>query len=148
MEPCKKLNIFRHSAFYLPKSANDAWSGTFFKSFNPKILATQPTKLTPLLSALRFSATTIEARTACGSCMNKSIVCKQETIRCGNVPPTTVSLSPRLSMTKPVSPIAPGKKMFLVQSSKSYWKHNEITPLNSCSGQARCLAILANTFHR
>uniref|UniRef100_A0A2M3ZLN3 Uncharacterized protein n=1 Tax=Anopheles braziliensis TaxID=58242 RepID=A0A2M3ZLN3_9DIPT len=91
----------------IPRSANVEASDTFLVSFRPRMFAIQLTRLTPPVSVLRFSAITIEASTGLGCCMNRSIVCRQDGIRCGSVPPTTVSLSPRFSSTSPVSPIAP-----------------------------------------
>lgn len=76
---------------------------------SPRMLATASNSPTWLVSApaLRLSASTIEASTGCGCCKKWSIVARHEVIRCGKVPPTTVSLSPIVSSTKPTSPIAP-----------------------------------------
>uniref|UniRef100_A0A8W7P976 Uncharacterized protein n=1 Tax=Anopheles coluzzii TaxID=1518534 RepID=A0A8W7P976_ANOCL len=118
----------------MPRSASVAPSDTFLVSFRPRMFAMQPTRLTPPVSVLRFSAITIEASTGEGCCMNRSIVCRQDGMRWGSVPPTTVSLSPRFSSTSPVSPIAP--HWMAVAGRPTAWRASQI----------RSIAELASPF--
>uniref|UniRef100_A0A8D8LEH4 Secreted protein n=1 Tax=Cacopsylla melanoneura TaxID=428564 RepID=A0A8D8LEH4_9HEMI len=94
----------------MPRSANEDPALMFFVFLIPRILATASGNeiWLPAAAPFRLTATTIEASTGWGCCRKISIVFKQDTIRWGSVPPTSVSLSPLIeSIMRPTSPMAP-----------------------------------------
>lgn len=76
---------------------------------SPRMLAMASTALTveSLLPPRRLEASTMEASTGWGCCRNTSMVLRQDWMRWGRVPPTSVSLPPIVSRMRPTSPMAP-----------------------------------------